>query len=131
MIRIANNTRKAFQRRPMTLCGPMLAKVKDFLPSKADTYHFQRPDPPYPYLELALDASNVLKLHSLPPAATSWFPPEKEQLLRHAYSIAVSVFVALDVRPQARKSDTADDSFVGFTGTVAPSIIVVETTTSH
>jgi hypothetical protein len=94
--------------------------------NQGKTYHFQRPDPPYPYLELAFDASNVLKLNSLPPAATSWFPPEKEQLLRHSDCIVIGKIITLDVGPQACKGNAADDRFVGFASTVAPSIIMVE-----
>ena len=90
------------------------------------TYHFECPDSPYPHLELALDTSDVFKLDTLPPAAASGFPPEEQQLLRHADRVAVSKVVALDIRSQAREGDTADDSLVGLAGTMTPSIIVVE-----
>lgn len=126
----SRTTHKAFQRRPMTLCAPRLAKSRHLI-IRANTYHFQRPNPPYPHLELALDTSNIFKLDSFPPAATSWFPPEKEQLLRHSDSVAVGIFIALDVGPQTRKSNAADDGLVGFTSTVAPSVVVVETAISR
>ena len=63
------------------------------------TYHFKRPDSPYPYLQLAFDASDIFKLDTFPPAATSRFPPEEQQLLRHSDRVAVGKVVALDVRP--------------------------------
>jgi hypothetical protein len=93
------------------------------------TYHFQRPNSPYPYLQLALDTSNVVKLDTLPPAAASGFPPEEEQLLRHSDSVAVRKIVALDVRPQTRERDTADNGLVRLASTVAPSIVMVEAAT--
>jgi hypothetical protein len=92
------------------------------------SYHFQRPNSPYPHLELALDTSDIVKFNAFPPAAASGFPPEKEQLLRHSDSVAVSKIVALDVSPQTCECDTADDGLVGLTGTVTPAIIVIETT---
>jgi hypothetical protein len=94
--------------------------------SSGCTYHFQRPDPPYPHLQLALNASDVVKLNTLPPAAASGFPPEEKQLLRHSDSVAVSKIVALDVRSQTRERDTADDGLVGLAGTMAPSVVMVE-----
>jgi hypothetical protein len=94
-------------------------------------YHFQRPDPPYPDLQLALDASHVLELHAFPPAATGGFPPEEQQLLRHSDSVAVSKVVAFDVSSQASEGDAADDSLVGLAGTVSPSVVVIEAATKR
>jgi hypothetical protein len=94
--------------------------------AKADNAHFERPDSPYPHLELAFDTSNVVELNTFPPAAASGFPPEEEQLLRHTNSVAISKIVTLNVRSQACKGDAANDGFVRLAGTMAPSVVVVE-----
>jgi hypothetical protein len=93
---------------------------------EVEAYHLQRPDPSYPHLELALDASDVIKLNTFPPASASRFPPEEKELLGHTDGIAIGKVVALDIGPQACKRNTADNSLVGLASTVTPSIVVVE-----
>lgn len=41
------------------------------------TYHLQRPNPPYPNLQLTLYAFNIVQLHTLPPASSGRLPPEQ------------------------------------------------------
>jgi hypothetical protein len=108
----------------MTLCA--VVSIARRMHKLEHTYHFQCPDSPYPYLQLALNASDVVKLDTLPPATASWFSPKEKQLLRHSDSVTVSKIVALDIGPQTRKCDAADDSLVRFAGAVAPSIVMVE-----
>jgi hypothetical protein len=93
------------------------------------SYHFERPYPPYPHLQLALNAADIVKLNAFPPAATGGLPPEEEQLLRHPDSVAVSEIVAFDIRPQTGQRDTADDGLVRLAGAVTPLVIVIEATT--
>jgi hypothetical protein len=95
---------------------------------RAISYHFKCPHSPYPHFQLALDASDVVELDTLPPASASGFPPEEEQLLGHSDSITVGEVVALDVGPQACECNTADDGLVGFAGAVTPAVVVVEAT---
>lgn len=111
----------------MTLCNVVLVHVN--VPVEFESYHFQRPNPSYPHLELALDASDVVKLNTLPPASASRFPPEEKQLLSHADGVAVSEVVALYIRPQTCKRNTANDGLVGLAGAVSPLIVVVEPAT--
>ena len=93
------------------------------------TYHLERPDSSNPDLELAFYTPDVVKFNAFPPAAASWFPPEQQQLLSHADSVAVGQIVSFDIGPQARESDAADNGFIGFSGAVAPVVIVVEAAT--
>lgn len=65
----------------------------------SSTYHFERPDPSDPHLQLAFDAADVLELDAFPPASASWLPPEEKQLLGHTERVAVGEIVALDVGP--------------------------------
>jgi hypothetical protein len=90
------------------------------------TYHLKRPDPSYPHLELAFYAPDIVKLNAFPPASTSRFPPEEQELLSHTDGIAVGKVVALDVGPEACKSNTADHSLVGLSSAVTPVVVVVE-----
>jgi uncharacterized phage protein gp47/JayE len=53
--------------------------------------------------------------------------PEKQQLLRHVDNIAVLV---LGISSKSCQRKTADNGFVGFTSTVTPGVISVETTIS-
>lgn len=78
----------------MTLCDSV-SQVSGL--SCESTYHLERPYPPYPHLQLALDAPHVIQFDALPPASPSGFPPEEKQFLRHADSIAVRQVVTLDV----------------------------------
>ena len=110
----------------MTLCDELATELTGH--GTRDVYHFKRPDSPYPDFELALDASDVLKLDTFPPAAASRFPPEKKQFLRHSDSVAVSKIVALNVGPETCKRNTADDGLVGLASAVTPAVIVVKTT---
>ena len=88
-------------------------------------YHLKRPNPPNPNLQLALHALNTINLNTLPPASSSWFSPEEEQLLCHADGVAGEV-VAADVCSQTCKCNTADDRLVWLVGAVAPSVVVVK-----
>jgi hypothetical protein len=60
------------------------------------TYHLECPNPSDPDLELALHTLDIFDLHALPPTSACWFPPEKQELLCHAYRIAVE-FVAPNI----------------------------------
>lgn len=91
-------------------------------------YHLKRPDPSYPDLELAFYTPDIVKLNTFPPASSSRFPPEQQELLSHANSVTVGNVVALDVGAQACKSNTANDSLVRLSSAMAPKVVVVETT---
>ncbi|CAF3642287.1 unnamed protein product [Fusarium graminearum] len=95
--------------------------------TKTNDTHLKGPYPSDPDLEFALNASNVLELNALPPASASGFAPEEEKLLGHANSVGTHL-VASDIAAQTGKCQTANDSLVGLTSTVAPSVVVVETT---
>ena len=97
-------------------------------PKPNDT-HLQRPDPPDPHLEPALDALDVVELDALPPAAPGGLAPEQQQLLGHADRVAADV-VAADVAAQPRQRQAADDGLVGLPCAVTPSVIAVEATAS-
>lgn len=64
--------------------------------TKSNHAHLKRPHSANPHLELAFDAFNIVQLDTLPPAASSGFSPEEEQLLRHSDGIAAH-FVASNV----------------------------------
>lgn len=89
--------------------------------------HLQCPHSADPDFKLALDAFDIVQLNTLPPASSSGFPPEEEQLLRHADGIAAH-FVASNVAAQPSEGQTADDGLVRLTSSVAPLVVVVETT---
>lgn len=93
------------------------------------TYHLERPNPSNPDLELAFYTPDIVKLNTFPPATASWFPPEQQQLLSHADSVAVGQIISFDIGPQARKSNAADNGFIGFSSAVAPVVIVIEAAT--
>lgn len=90
--------------------------------------HLQRPHSADPDLELALDAFDIVQLDTLPPASSSGFPPEEEQLLRHADGV-VAHFVASNVAAQPSEGQTADDGLVRLASSVTPLVVVVEATT--
>lgn len=92
--------------------------------------HLQRPHPADPDFKLALNTFDVVQLDALPPASSGGLPPEEEKLLRHADSIAAH-FVASNVAAQPSKCQTADDGLVRFASSVAPLVVVVETTISN
>jgi hypothetical protein len=92
------------------------------------TYHLERPNSSYPDLKLAFYTPDIVKLNTFPPASASGLPPEQQQLLGHADSIAVREVVTLNIGPQTCKSNTTDDSLVRFSGAMTPMVIVVEAT---
>lgn len=89
-----------YQRRPMTLCRHKVSiHIQQTLERGAGVlpYHFERPDSSDPDLQFALDALDIGELDALPPASPRRFPPEEQQLLRHADGVCGSL--ALDVGP--------------------------------
>jgi hypothetical protein len=72
--------------------------VSRFQKSWCQTYHFQRPDPSNPHLQLSFHAFNTFQIHAFPPASSRRLSPEKKKLLCHADGI-VACKVAFDVRP--------------------------------
>lgn len=107
------------------------------------TYHFQSPDSADPHFQLPFNALDAFELHAFPPAPSLLlvskgnkqgggrggyrrFPPEEQELLRHAKDAAVLVLG--DLQPCQRK--TANHGFVWFPGPVAPGIVGIEPTNS-
>lgn len=134
--KLENGKRKTKKKKRMPINSkiasfPFFFKKKKSSPSAESNHaHLQRPHAPDPHLELALDALNIVQLDALPPAAPGGFPPEQEQLLRHADGVAAH-FVAADVAAQPRQGQAADDGLVGLAGAVAPAIVVVEAAVTH
>ena len=94
-----------------------------------ETHHLQRPNPPYPNLQLPFYAFDLVQLHAFPPTSPRRLPPKQEQLLRHTHRVVVRQrLAALDVSSQSRKGEAANDGFVGLAGAVAPTVLVVEAT---
>ena len=91
------------------------------------THHLQRPNPPYPNLQPPFYTLDLVQLHAFPPTSPRRLPPKQEQLLRHAHRVVVRQrLAALDVGPEAREGEAADDGLVGLAGAVAPAVLVVE-----
>ena len=107
----------------MTLCIHVSRTSSD---DKWDTYHLQCPDSPDPHLEFTFNTPDIVELYTLPPASSSRFPPEEEELLRHTYRVAVGQVVTFDVSSQACQCNATDDSLVRFSSSVSPLIIMVE-----
>lgn len=110
----------------MTLCGCVsLGRMRGY---KFKTNHFEGPDPSNPHFQFSFNASHVIQLHTLPPATSGGFPPEKKKLLRHSNRVAVGQVVSFDVSPETCKRNAADDGLVGLARAVTPSVVVVEST---
>jgi hypothetical protein len=95
--------------------------------TQSNNTHLKCPYSPDPDLEGTLHTLDVVKINTFPPAASGRLSPEQKQLLRHAYSVVTHV-VAFDVATEPSKRQTADNSLVGLTSPVSPSIIVIEAT---
>jgi len=89
--------------------------------------HLQSPHSPNPNLELLAlwEPLDIVELDAFPPASTRRLAPEEQQLLGHPHRIAAHV-VAPDVRPQPRQRQAANDRLVGLSGTMSPSVVVIE-----
>ena len=112
----------------MTLCSELAPLLIHLSNADKYTHHLEGPNSPDPHLELPFHAPHVVELDTFPPAPSRGFPPEEQQLLRHAHCVAVGEVIALDVGPQTGQRNAADNSLVGLTGTVPPLVIVVKTT---
>ncbi len=93
--------------------------------TKADDTHLQRPHPPDPHLQFALNTVDVVQLDALPPASTCWLPPKEEQLLRHAHRV-VAHLVTPNIGAQPRQGQAADNGLVRLPCPVAPQVVMVE-----
>jgi hypothetical protein len=94
---------------------------------KEKTYHFERPHPANPDLDLTINTLNIVKVHTLPPAAASGLSPEQQEFLGHADSIVVRK-ITTDVGTKLGQSQTADHRLVRLWGAVAPVILAIKTT---
>lgn len=106
-----------------------LFKQRSNASPEADDAHLQRPHPPDPHLELALDALDALQLDALPPAATGRLAPKQKQLLGHTHGVATHL-VAPDVTTQTGQCQAADHGLVRLASAVAPVVVVVEAATA-
>lgn len=89
--------------------------------------HLQRPYASDPNLELTLDAVDIVELNALPPASSRGLAPKQQELLRHTHRIVAQV-AAADVASQPGQRQATNDGLVGLAGSVAPAVVVVETT---
>lgn len=99
---------------------------EETLSAQADDTHLQRPHSSYPDLQLSFHAFYVFQFYSLPPTSSRRFSPEEQKLLSHTYSIGTHL-VTTDIGSEASQSETAYDSFVWFSCSMAPVIIMIET----
>lgn len=89
-----------------------------------ETHHLKGPDSADPDLECAINAVDILKINTLPPASASGLAPEQKQLLCHTDSVGVGV--TTNISAETSQSDTAYDGLVGLSSTVTPGVVVVE-----
>jgi hypothetical protein len=98
------------------------------LGSGRSTYHFQGPHSSNPDLQSSINALDVIKVNTFPPATTGRLSPEEQKLLSHTDSVVVEIVATLDIGPQTSQSNAADDGLVGLTSAMTPSVLMVEAT---
>ena len=100
-----------------------------------NSHHLQCPNTPNPNLQLSFHTLDIIQFDAFPPASPRRFPPEEKELLCHTDSSGIAIREITVgttgtrgplIGPQPGECDRADDSFVGFAGTVAPAVVVVE-----
>lgn len=85
-----------------------------------DSYHFKCPNTSDPNLELALNSLDALEIDTFPPATSCRFSPEEEEFLSHTDSVTARWIVSFDICTKFCQCDTAYDSLVWLTSSVAP-----------